>query len=99
MKKEPRSPRPRRLRPALLLAGGLLLVGRAQSATVTVRDAWVREPAPNRKETAAFAVVENAGTEARAIVGARSDETEKVELHEMKASGSMMRLARRREGT
>ncbi len=82
-----------RPRPWLLVAGALLLAASAQGATVTVRDAWVREPAPNRKETGAFAVVENAGTETRAIVGATSEVTEKVELHEMKLEGSMMRMS------
>jgi copper(I)-binding protein len=90
MKREHRPQGPRLL---LLLLGCLLLVGRAQAATVTVRDAWVGEPAANRKQTAAFAVIENAGTEARAIVSAASDVTEKVELHEMKLEGSMMRMS------
>jgi copper(I)-binding protein len=63
----------------------------AQGA-VTVRDAWVREPVGDRKDTAAFAVVENNGATTRAIVSATADVSDKVELHEMKMVGAMMRM-------
>jgi copper(I)-binding protein len=77
-----------------LSAGALLFEASALPADgVTVRDAWVREPPPDRDVTAAFAVVENAGREARAIVSAKSGEAEKVELHEMKRDGEMMRMS------
>ena len=64
----------------------------AQGA-VTVRDAWVREPVGDRKDTAAFAVVENSGAATRAIVSATADVADKVELHEMKMVGAMMRMS------
>ncbi|MBL0173035.1 MAG: copper chaperone PCu(A)C [Gemmatimonadaceae bacterium] len=65
----------------------------AQTAPVTVRDAWVREPAASRKTTAAFLVIENAGTTKRAIVSASSDAAETVELHEMVRDGAMMKMS------
>jgi hypothetical protein len=81
---------------AALLAAALLIVSagaRAQSASLTVRDAWVREPMGGRTMTGAFAVVENTGAAAKAIVAASSDVSDKVELHEMKNDGGMMRMS------
>jgi copper(I)-binding protein len=65
----------------------------AQPATVTVHDAWVREPGGSRKVTAGFLVIENAGAAKRAIVSASTDAAETVELHEMVRDGAMMRMA------
>lgn len=82
--------------PATLLAAGLLLTAAgaaAQTATLTVHDAWVREPMGGRNMTGVFAVVENAGPTPRAIVAAATDAAEKVELHEMKNQGGMMRMS------
>jgi hypothetical protein len=84
--------------PYLVLAILLSVVSFLAAATlpaggVTVHDAWVREPAPNRDRTAAFAIVENEGAQARAIVSARAAQAERVELHEMKREGEMMRMS------
>lgn len=65
----------------------------AQPTPVTVRDAWVREPVASRKTTAAFLVIENAGTVKRAIVSATSEAAETVELHEMVRDGAMMKMS------
>ena len=65
----------------------------AQSTTLAVHDAWVREPVGGRAMTAAFAVVENTGPVTRAIVSATADVAEKVELHEMKMVDAMMRMS------
>lgn len=81
---------PRILCAALLLAAGVV---HAQPPTVTVHDAWVREPMGNRNMTGAFAVVENTGAAPRAIVAASADISDKVELHEMKNEGGMMRMS------
>jgi copper(I)-binding protein len=86
---------PSSLIPAILLTAGLSLTEAAALPAdgVSVRDAWVREPSPSRDVTAAFAVIENAGREARAIVSASAAQAEKVELHEMKKDGEMMRMS------
>jgi copper(I)-binding protein len=76
---------------ALLVAGPGLL--HAQTPTVTIHDAWVREPMGGRTMTGAFAIVENPGPAPRAIVGASADISDKVELHEMKNEGGMMRMS------
>src|SRR5262245_47909729 len=64
----------------------------AQTPTVSARDAWIREPRPSRTETAAFAVLTNDGAEDRAIVSASVAIAEKVELHETRLEGGMMRM-------
>ncbi|MBM3808458.1 MAG: copper chaperone PCu(A)C [Acidimicrobiia bacterium] len=75
---------------AMMLAG---VATHAQTAAVTIRDAWVREPMGNRNMTGAFVVVENNTDKPLAIVAASSDISDKVELHEMKNEGGMMQMS------
>lgn len=75
---------------AFVLAGA---VTHAQTAAVTLHDAWVREPMGNRNTTGAFVVVENNTDKPLAIVAASSDISDKVELHEMKNDGGMMQMS------
>ena len=65
----------------------------AQTPVLTAHDAWAREPMGGRNMTGVFVVVENAGATPRAIVSASTDAAEKVELHEMKNEGGMMRMS------
>ena len=65
----------------------------AQTPVITVHDAWARQPMGGRNMTGVFVVVENAGPTPRAIVSAATDAAEKVELHEMKNEGGMMRMS------
>lgn len=60
---------------------------------LTVHDAWVRQPTGDRKEAGVFATVENSSATPRAIVSASADIADKVELHEMKMMGAMMRMS------
>jgi len=76
----------------IMTAGSTRMAVVAQSDSLTVHDAWVREPAGDRNVTAAFAIVENGGAVQRAIVGATADGAEKAELHEMKMVESMMQM-------
>ncbi|MBP7777590.1 MAG: copper chaperone PCu(A)C [Acidobacteria bacterium] len=80
---------------AILVLGGLELVSavQAQTPTLTAHDAWAREPMGGRNMTGLFVVVENAGSAPRAIVSAATDAADKVELHEMKNDGGMMRMS------
>lgn len=64
----------------------------AQPAAVVGHDAWMREPMPNRGETAIFVVLENTGTEPRSIVGVSTTVAEKSELHNVVMDGSMMKM-------
>jgi periplasmic copper chaperone A len=65
----------------------------AQTTALSAHDAWAREPMGGRNMTGVFVVVENAGATPRAIVSASTDAAEKVELHEMKTDGGMMRMS------
>lgn len=65
----------------------------AQESPIAIRDAWLREPVGDRPMTAGFAVVTNRGSAPRAIVGAATEVAGKVELHEMKMDGAMMRMS------
>jgi len=85
------------LRPCSILVAVSLLAWSgtglsAQEVTVTVRDAWVRVPAPSKDETALYLVIENHGAAPRRIVGASSDAAERLEMHEMKMEKMMMRM-------
>lgn len=53
----------------------------AETATVTVSDAYVRSMPPGRTITAAFFEVSNQGKSACHMVSAESDIAERVELH------------------
>lgn len=80
-----------------LLAAGLTLVPArmawCQTPVLSVHDAWVRLPMGGRDQTGAFVIVENAGATPRAIVRAATPSADKVELHEMKNEGGMMRMS------
>jgi len=93
----PRHVLPQLLRSALCAAAALVVAAPAdalaQAPVITVHDAWAREPMGGRNVTGAFVVVENAGATPRAIVSAATDAAEKVELHEMKNEGGMMRMS------
>lgn len=81
---------------SVLCAAGAFLAATpalAQTPVLTAHDAWAREPMGGRNMTGVFVVVENAGATPRAIVSAATDAAEKVELHEMKNEGGMMRMS------
>lgn len=65
----------------------------AQSATVTVRDAWVREAGAGRPTTAAFMILENKGAVLRALIRGSASVGDTLELHEMKRDDGMMRMS------
>jgi copper(I)-binding protein len=62
----------------------------AQASAVVVHDAWVRVPAPSKKETALYMVIENHSSQKRALVSASSDLAGKIELHQMRMDGKVM---------
>ncbi|MEQ1887113.1 MAG: copper chaperone PCu(A)C [Bryobacteraceae bacterium] len=70
---------------AVSLAPALLT---AQSAAVTVQDAWARIPAPSKSDTAMFLVLENHSAQAKSVVAVSSTAAEKTEMHEMKMTES-----------
>jgi len=80
---------------ATLLCATILLAGRAyaQSNAVVAQNAWARPPAASRNMTGLFMILENHGGQKCAVVSGSSDIAEKVELHEMKNEGGMMRMS------
>jgi hypothetical protein len=75
----------RRKTPRLSVAGLLIAAALgAQTATVSVHDAWARVPLPSKKDAAVYMVLENSGSQRRAVVSASTDAAAKVEMHEMK---------------
>lgn len=58
----------------------------ADNPNVSVKDAWVRVPAPSKTETALYMTIENHGSQARAVVSATAKGASKVEMHEMKTT-------------
>jgi copper(I)-binding protein len=83
-------------RSTLTLLVAMPFIGRglvAQDTAVAAHDAWVRVPLPSKPQTAIFMELENHTGQNRAIVSASSDAAEKLELHEMKTDGKMMRMS------
>ena len=77
---------------SMLCIVGLLLSGtlNAQTADVVARDAWVRVPLPSKSETALYLVLENHGSQRRAVVSASSDSAAAAEMHQMTMVKMMM---------
>ncbi len=57
-----------------------------------IQNAWVHEMPPSRRVTAAYLTIENLSGKASALVGARSDVAEAVELHRAEMNNGMMRM-------
>lgn len=76
----------------ICFAAGLFFAAtfHAQDGDVVVRDAWVRVPAPSKMETALYLVIENHGSQKRALVSASSDLAGKIEMHQMRMDGKVM---------
>lgn len=68
------------------------LCASAASAEMRVHDAWARLQPAGARMSAAFLVLENTGPEADALIGARCDCAESVELHVMQESGGQMTM-------
>ncbi|NEV62786.1 copper chaperone PCu(A)C [Thiorhodococcus minor] len=84
------------LRMTALIATTLLSVGSlaASAAEVSVADPYARAVPPGQPNSAAFMALSNEGKEARALVAARSDAAEVVELHTHIMDDGMMKMRR-----
>lgn len=84
-----------RLVPAIVVALLPVVMGsllRAQTTPVVAHEAWMREPMPNRAESAIFVVLENTSAQPRSLVSAATSIAERTELHNMVMDGSMMKM-------
>ena len=59
---------------------------------------WTRATPPTAKAGGGFVTITNKGTTADRLVAARSAASDKVELHEMKMDGSVMRMRELEKG-
>lgn len=79
----------RSFRLAACLAAGIMFSGHAL-AQVDISGAWVRGTVPAQTASGAFMTLQ--AHEAAALVGATSPVAKKVEVHEMKMDGNVMRM-------
>lgn len=84
------------LRTTALIATTLLSLGSlaASAAEVSVADPYARAVPPGQPNSAAFMALTNEGKEPRALVAARSDAAEVVELHTHIMEDGMMKMRR-----
>ena len=78
--------------PVIAALAVLAPVVSAQTATVVVRDAWVRPPAPSKDETALYMTIENKTGSPRAVVSIMSEQARMAEMHKEMMDGKMMKM-------
>ncbi len=75
---------------ALVATGNALLAAAAQAQPVTVREAWVRAPAPGQKVAGAY--MELVGRSPSTLVSITSPVAGRVELHSTAMEGGVMKM-------
>ena len=87
-----------------LLAAALVLAALPAAAhdyklgTLEIATPWTRATAPTAKSGGGFMTITNKGSTADRLVAARSTVSAKVEIHEMKMDGSVMRMRELEKG-
>ncbi len=87
-----------------LLAAALVLAALPAAAhdyklgTLEIATPWTRATAPTARSGGGFMTITNKGTTADRLVAARSNASAKVEIHEMKMDGSVMRMRELEQG-
>lgn len=79
----------------IIAAGWLLalaLGGPAQADGLAVVDAWARATPPGAGVAAAYLTIDNTGGPADRLLGASSDAAGRVEVHETRREGDLMRM-------
>ena len=79
---------------SILAATLAALLSTPLAAEIVVHDPYVRAMPPGQPNTAAFMQIENRGEQGRAVVEARSDVSEVVELHTHSHVDGMMQMRR-----
>jgi len=75
---------------ALVAAGCAITTGAARAQPVTVKDAWVRAPAPGQKVAGAY--MEIASRASMVLTGVASPVATTVELHDTSMEAGVMRM-------
>jgi len=76
----------------VIAVAALTTAAGAQTASVTVKDAWVRATEPSKMESAAYMTIYNTGTEKRAVVAVTADQAKVAEMHNMTMDGKLMKM-------
>ncbi len=77
---------------AVALGATLGLGGLARAADLAVVDAWARATPPGAGVAAAYLTIDNTGGGADRLLGATSDAAGRVEIHESRREGEVMRM-------
>jgi copper(I)-binding protein len=77
---------------AAVLGLALGLGSLARAGDLAVVDAWARATPPGAGVAAAYLTIDNAGGEADRLLGASSDAAGRVEVHETRRDGELMRM-------
>lgn len=64
----------------------------AERVTIRVQDAWMRATPPGARVAGGFVTLVNPGERPDRLLGADSSEAERVELHETRSEGGVMRM-------
>lgn len=90
-----------RLLPFLIALVGFVSAAAAQSyklGSLEIDQPWTRATAPTAKAGGGFMTITNKGTTPDRLISARSNASEKVEVHEMKMDGNVMRMRELEKG-
>ncbi|HET7844348.1 MAG TPA: copper chaperone PCu(A)C [Xanthomonadales bacterium] len=77
---------------SVFLAALLAWAPFAHADGLTIEDAWIRAAPPGADVLAGYATLRNGGEASLTITGARSADFARVELHEMRMDGGVMRM-------
>ena len=80
------------MRALAAFAVNLLLATAPSASPLLVEDAWIRAAPPGAVVLAGYATLRNEGPAAVHVVGASSDDFERVEIHEMSMHDGVMRM-------
>jgi len=64
----------------------------ADTAAITIRDAWVNQPPPGASVAAAYLRLTNPGTRADRLLKVDTTAAERVEIHQMQTVSGMMQM-------
>ena len=77
---------------------GLFAAGGASAGGIEVNAPWTRATVPGASVAAGYLTIANKGTEADRLTGASTAAAEKVEIHEMRMDGDIMKMRALTEG-
>jgi len=83
---------------AAILGLGLFAAGGACAGDIEVKAPWTRATVAGASVAAGFLAIENKGAEADRLTGAATAAAEKVEIHEMRMDGDIMKMRALPEG-